>query len=76
MELKDFIDNFAQLFEDTDPSEFTAETEFKELEEWTSVAALSIMAMVLDDYQISLTANEIRKTNTIQELYDLVKSKQ
>ena len=76
MELKEFIDNFAQLFEDTDPSEFTAETEFKELEEWTSVAALSIMAMVLDNYQISLTANEIRKTNTIQELYDLVKSKQ
>ncbi len=76
MELKEFIDNFAQLFEDTDPSEFTAETEFKELEEWTSVAALSIMAMVLDNYQISLTANEIRKSNTIQELYDLVKSKQ
>ena len=76
MELKDFIENFAELFEDTDPSEFTAETEFKELEEWTSVAALSIMAMVLDNYQISLTANEIRKTNTIQELYDLVKSKQ
>jgi acyl carrier protein len=76
MELKEFIDNFAQLFEDTDPSEFTAETEFKELEEWTSVAALSIMAMVLDNYQISLTANEIRKSNTIQELFDLVKSKQ
>ncbi len=76
MDIKDFIDNFSQLFEDTDPSEFKEDTEFQELDDWSSVAALSIMAMVLDIYQISLRADEIRKAKTIQDLYDLVKSKQ
>jgi acyl carrier protein len=76
MDIKDFIDNFSQLFEDTDPSEFKEDTEFQELDDWSSVAALSIMAMVLDTYQISLRADEIRKAKTIQDLYDLVKSKQ
>ena len=76
MEIKEFIDNFAELFEDTDPSEFKEDTEFQELDDWSSVAALSIMAMVLDTYQISLRADEIRKAKTIQDLYDLVKSKQ
>ena len=75
MEIKDFIDNFAQLFEETDPSEINAETEFKELEEWTSVYALSVMAMILDTYNISLSAMDIRKSRTIQDLYNLVKSK-
>ena len=76
MEIKEFIDNFAELFEDTDPSEFKEDTEFQELDDWSSVAALSIMAMVLDTYKISLRADEIRKAKTIQDLYDLVISKQ
>lgn len=76
MEIKEFIDNFAELFEDTDPSEFKEDTEFQELDDWSSVAALSIMAMVLDTYKISLRADEIRKAKTIQDLYNLVISKQ
>lgn len=76
MEIKDFIDNFAQLFEDTDPNDFKEDTEFQELDDWSSVAALSIMAMVLDTYKISLRADEIRKAKTIQDLYNLVISKQ
>ena len=76
MEIKEFIDNFAELFEDTDPSEFKEDTEFQELDDWSSVAALSIMAMVLDTYKISLRADEIRKARTIQDLYNLVESKQ
>ena len=75
MEIKEFIDNFAELFEDTDPSEFKEDTEFQELDDWSSVAALSIMAMVLDTYKISLRADEIRKAKTIKDLYNLVISK-
>ena len=40
MELKDFIENFAAQFDDTDSSEIKAETVFKELDEWSSLIAL------------------------------------
>lgn len=75
MELKEFIENFAEQFDDTDASEIQADTEYRELDEWTSLTALSIIAMIDEKYDVQLKADEMRKTQTIQELFDLVKSK-
>lgn len=74
MEIKDFIENFAAQFEDTDAAVFTPETKFRELDEWSSLTALSILAMVDEEYDVQLKADEMRKTNTIQELFELVNS--
>lgn len=74
MEISDFIENFAAQFEDTDSAAFTPETKFRELDEWSSLTALSILAMVDEEYDVQLKADEMRKTNIIQELFDLVKS--
>ena len=75
MELKEFIENFAEQFDDTDASEIQADTEYRELDDWTSLTALSIIAMIDEEYDVQLKADEMRKTQTIQELFDLVKSK-
>ena len=75
MELKEFIENFAEQFDDTDAAEIQADTEYRELDEWTSLTALSIIAMIDEEYDVQLKADEMRKTQTIQELFDLVKSK-
>ena len=75
MEIKNFIENFADQFEDTDASVFTAETNYRDLDEWSSLIALSILAMIDEEYDVQLKGEEMRATNTIQELYDLVASK-
>ncbi len=75
MEIKDFIANFADQFENTEASVFTPETKFRELDEWSSLLALSILAMVDEEYDVQLKGEEMRATNTIQELFDLVSSK-
>lgn len=75
MELNDFISNFAAQFEDTEESVFNAETKFRELDEWSSLLALSIIAMVDEEYDVQLKGEEMRSAATIQELFDLVKSK-
>lgn len=75
MELKEFIEKFAEQFDDTETSEIQADTEYRELDEWTSLTALSVIAMVDEEYDVQLKADEMRKTQTIQELFDLVKSK-
>lgn len=74
MELNEFISNFAEQFEDTDANVFAPETKFRELEEWSSFLALAIMAMVMSEYNVALSAEEMRNANTIQELYDVVLS--
>lgn len=75
MDIKEFISNFTDLFEDTDASVFKAETNFRDLDEWSSLIALSVLSMVDDEYDVQLAANEMRQANTIQELFDIVSSK-
>ena len=71
MELKDFILNFANQFDDTDPSEIKAETVFKELDEWSSLIALSVIAMIDEEYDIAIKGDDIRNS----DLFNAVKAK-
>lgn len=76
MNIQDFIENFAAQFDDTDAAEFTAETKFKELDEWSSLTALSIIAMVDDEYDVIIKGNDIVSSVTIQDLYNVVAKQQ
>ena len=73
MELKDFIENFASQFEETDASTIKAETEFRALEEWSSLTALSVIAMVNEEYDVQLKGDDMRSAKTIEDLYNLKK---
>lgn len=74
MELKSFIENFASQFDDTEACEFKAETKFKELDEWSSLIALSVISMVDEEYDVTLKGDEMRQAETIEELFNIVKS--
>ena len=68
MELKTFIENFA--------AQFGAETIFKGLEEWSSLIALSVIAMIDEEYDVRIKGEDIRSAQTIQELYNIVRTKE
>ncbi len=69
MDLKDFIKNFANQFDDTDESEITAETIYTELDEWSSLTVLSLIAMVKTDFGKDITAKQIRSCDTVEDLF-------
>lgn len=75
MELKEFIEHFAEQFDDTELSEFKPETEFKELDEWSSLIALSVIAMVDEEYDVTIKGDDIRNSNTVEDLFNAVKAK-
>jgi len=75
MDINNFVTNFANQFEETDFSVFTKDTVFKELDEWSSLMALSIIAMVDEEYEVTLKGDDIRSANTIEDLYNIIKSK-
>lgn len=75
MELSEFIEKFAEQFEDTDSAEINAETEFKNLDEWSSLMALSIMAMVDEEYDVVVKGDDIRNARTVEDLFNTVKSR-
>lgn len=75
MELNDFIQNFADQFDEVNPAELNTETKFKELEEWTSLIALSVIAMIDEEYDVLLKGADIKAVSTLGELFELVQSK-
>ena len=75
MNLEKFIENFAAQFDDTDASEFKADTVFHELDEYTSLIALSIIAMIDEEYDVSIKGDDMKSAVTIEDLFNIVKSR-
>ena len=75
MELKDFIANFADQFDDTDASEIQANTEFHELEEWDSLIALAVLNMTEKKYGKKITFDEMKKCVTVEDLFNVISAK-
>ena len=70
--LDEFIQLFAEQFDQTDPSEFKADTEYRELDEWSSLIALSVIAMVDEEFNVALKGKDILNSITIKDLYNTV----
>lgn len=75
MDLKDFIANFAEQFDDTDASEITATTDFHEIDEWGSLTGMGVIAMVKTVYGKTITGAEIRSCDSVEDLFNLVAGK-
>ena len=75
MELNEFIANFADQFDETDASEIQASTVFHDLEEYSSLIALSIIAMVDEEFDVALKGDDMRSAVTVEDLFNIVKSK-
>lgn len=75
MEMNDFIQHFAEQFDDTELNEFKPETVFHDLDEYSSLIALQIILMVDEEYGITINAADMSSAVTIQDLFNLVKSK-
>ncbi len=71
MDLEQFIENFAELFDETDSDTITATTRFKDLEEWSSLVALSVIAMIDEEYDVEFRGDDIRNSSTVEDLYHI-----
>ena len=72
MDLKEFIISFAEQFDETDPNEITANTEFHDLDEWSSLIGLSVIAMVDEEFEVALKGDDMRSSITVEDLYNKV----
>ena len=75
MNINEFVANFADQFDETDASEIMANTNFRELDEWSSLTGLSVIAMVKTSYNKTITGAELRSCNTVEEGFNLLASK-
>lgn len=75
MDEKKFIENFANQLDDTDASVLRLDTKFRDIEEWSSIVALSVMAMCAEEYDVFMSANEMENASQVSDIYNIVKSR-
>lgn len=75
MEITKFLADFANQFDDTDASEIKEDTMFHELDEWSSLVGMSLIAMAKTEYGKTISGKEIRECVTIRDLFDLLAAK-
>lgn len=70
--LEEFVALFAEQFDETDASEIHANTEFRELEEWSSLIGLSVIAMVDEEFDVALKGDDVKGSDTVEDLYNKI----
>ena len=73
--LDEFVALFAEQFDETDASEITASTAFHDLDEWSSVIGLSVIAMVDEEFDVALKGDDVKNSVTVEDLYNRVVAK-
>lgn len=71
MDIKEFIEKFAEAIEVEDASCITAETKFRDLDEWSSLSVMLSIAFFDEEFDKQVGIDAIRKAQTIQDLFDL-----
>ncbi|MCC2957054.1 acyl carrier protein [Massilia sp. IC2-477] len=69
MTVQTFIENFAEALE-MSPGELSPQSEFKELANWDSLAALTVIAMTDEKYNVAVGGADLEQSRTLQELWD------
>ena len=75
MELKDFIVNFKELFDDVDLSQISPDTKFRDLDDWDSIMGLSVIGMIDDEFGVEFNADDMQACQTIADIYNRIQSK-
>lgn len=75
MEMNEFIEKFAEQFDEIEVETLNADTNFRNLEGWTSLVALLVITMIDEEYNITITGDDMKKQATIGDLFNLVSSR-
>lgn len=75
MEISEFIEKFAEIFDDTDASTLEPTSKFRDLDEWSSLSALGLIALADEEFDVELKAADMRNAETIQDLFEILKEK-
>lgn len=71
MEIKEFIEKVAEAIEIENVEEILPTTKFRDLDEWSSISVMILIALFDEEFDKQIGDKEIREAITIQDLYNL-----
>lgn len=73
--ITEFIQKIEAEFEDLEPGKLIPESNFREAFEWNSINALILIALIKTEYNVSINAEDIQKSKTVNDIFEIVKSR-
>jgi acyl carrier protein len=73
--MEEFIKQIEAEFDDLKPGVLKPESHFREVFEWNSINALILIAMVKTEYDVTLTADDLIKSKTVNDIYSLIETR-
>lgn len=74
MDINEFIEKFAEALEIEEASALTIDTEFRNLEEWDSLAYLNIIAFLDEEYAVQIENAEFKELKTLRDIINYIKA--
>lgn len=75
MNKEEFLENFANQFDETDSSDISLDTKFHDLDEWSSLIGMSVIAMAKVSYNKMISGAEVKACMTVEDLFNLIEAK-
>ena len=71
----EFISTLETEFDELEPGTLKPDTNFSDLDEWSSMHSLIIIALIDTEYEVTITGEDLMSISKVEELYDIVKSR-
>lgn len=75
MDIHEFTKQIEAEFEEVEPGTITPTTNYREIKSWSSMYALIVIAFVDANFDVQLSAEDLRNSQTIQDIYNIVMAK-
>ena len=75
MNVEEFTSKLELEFDELEPNSLTPDTNYRNIKNWSSMYALIIIAFVDANFDVMLSAADLKNTETIRDLYKVVQSK-
>lgn len=71
MDLKEFIEKFAEVIEVEDVESLHGDTDFRDLDEWSSLSVMLLVAFFDEEFEKEIGDSAIKECSTIEDFYKI-----
>lgn len=72
MNIQELIEKLEEEIEEVEKGTLTPSTNIRNIEWWSSMHALVIIALVDIEYNVQVSGKDLKEIQTIQDLYNLI----
>lgn len=75
LNIDNFIEKLREEFDDIDPKAILADSTIKDIPDWSSMHALIIIALIDTEYDIMISGDDLRSSETVRDVYNIIEKK-